>query len=84
MKCRSRSRNVYTPATIDLHTDPNRHKNGGRTASVGIRMENNSVKCFGCDSKPIGPVDFVMDVLGMEAADSALWIRVRAAAWSGG
>ena len=29
-------------------------------------MENNSVKCFGCDSKPMGPVDFVMDILRLE------------------
>jgi hypothetical protein len=33
---------------------PERHKNGDRTASVGIRSTNNTVKCFGCDSKPMG------------------------------
>ena len=54
---------------------PERHKNGDRTASVGVRTANNTVKCFGCDSKPMGPIDFAMDVLGMaSAADAALWI----------
>jgi hypothetical protein len=56
---------------------PNRHKNGDRTASVGIRTANNTVKCFGCDSKPMWPIDFVMDVLGLAAADAALWIAQR-------
>jgi hypothetical protein len=56
---------------------PDRHKNGDRTASVGIRSSNNTVKCFGCDSKPMGPIDFVMDVVGLAAADAALWIAER-------
>ena len=56
---------------------PDRHKNGDRTASVGIRGANNTVKCFGCGSKPMGPIDFVMDVLDMAAADAALWIAER-------
>jgi hypothetical protein len=53
---------------------PDRHKHGDRTASVGVRANNNTVKCFGCDSKPLGPIDLVMDVLDMSAADAALWI----------
>jgi len=53
---------------------PDRHQHGDRTASVGIRTRNNTVKCFGCDSKPLTPIDFVMDVLGLSAADAALWI----------
>jgi hypothetical protein len=53
---------------------PERHKNGDRTASVGIRSINNTVKCFGCDSKNMGPIDLVMDVLETTAADAALWI----------
>jgi hypothetical protein len=56
---------------------PERHKNGDRTASVGIRTSNNTVKCFGCNSKPMGPIDFVMDVLRLAAADAALWIAAR-------
>jgi hypothetical protein len=56
---------------------PDRHKNGDRTASVGIRAANNTVKCFGCGSKPMGPIDFVMDVLDLAAADAALWIGER-------
>lgn len=56
---------------------PERHKNNDRTASVGIRSTNNTVKCFGCNSKPMGPIDMVMDVLGVSAADAALWIAAR-------
>jgi hypothetical protein len=57
---------------------PDRHKNGDRTASVGIRASNNTVKCFGCDSRPMGPVDLVMEVHGMASpADAALWIAER-------
>lgn len=53
---------------------PERHEHGDRTASVGIRANNNTVKCFGCDSKPMGPIDMVMDVRGVGPADAALWI----------
>jgi hypothetical protein len=56
---------------------PERHQNGDRTASVGVRKINNKVKCFGCDSKPMGPIDLVMDVLNVEPADAALWISNR-------
>jgi hypothetical protein len=56
---------------------PDRHKHADRTASVSIRTSNNTVKCFGCGSKPIGPIDLVMDVLDMSAADAALWIAAR-------
>lgn len=57
---------------------PERHHNGDRTASVGIRTTNNTVKCFGCGIGPIGPIDLVVDVLGMSsAADAALWIAAR-------
>jgi hypothetical protein len=57
---------------------PDRHQHGDRTASVGIRTTNNTVKCFGCDSKPMGPIDLVMDVLGTESpADAAIWIAAR-------
>jgi len=57
---------------------PEQHKHGDRTASVGIRRKNNTVKCFGCDSKPMGPVDVVMNVLDLNGpADAALWIAER-------
>ena len=56
---------------------PDRHKNGDRSASVGIRIANNTVKCFGCDSKPIGPIDMVMAVRELGVADAALWIAGR-------
>ena len=57
---------------------PERHQHGDRTASVGVRATNNTVKCFGCDSKPMGPIDLVMDVHGTASpADAALWIADR-------
>jgi hypothetical protein len=56
---------------------PDRHQHGDRTASVGIRHSNNTVKCFGCDSRPMGPINLVMDVLGIASADAALWIAGR-------
>jgi hypothetical protein len=57
---------------------PERHQHGDRTASVGIRTSNNTVKCFGCDSNPMGPIDLVMDRLGIVGpADAALWIADR-------
>lgn len=74
---------VNVARALDLRLDgaskihcwhPDRHKNGDRTASVGIRTTNNTVKCFGCGLGPIGPIDFVMDVLGLPAADAASWI----------
>ena len=56
---------------------PERHQNGDRTASVGIRVSNNTVKCFVCDSRPMGPIDLVMDVRGVGPAEAALWIAER-------
>ena len=56
---------------------PERHEHGDRTASVGIRASNNTVKCFGCESKPMGPIDMVADVRGVGPADAALWIAER-------
>jgi hypothetical protein len=57
---------------------PERHQHGDRTASVAIRASNNTVKCFGCDSEPMGPIDLVMDVRELEnPADAALWIAER-------
>jgi hypothetical protein len=57
---------------------PQRHQHGDRTASVGIRRTSNTVKCFGCDSKPMGPIDLVMDALGLlKSADAAIWIAGR-------
>lgn len=57
---------------------PDLHENGDRTASVGIRKINNTVKCFGCDAGPLGPVDFVMSVLGLtNPGEAARWIAER-------
>jgi hypothetical protein len=78
---------VEVARALDLRLDgrskihcwyPNRHQHGDRTASVGIRAGNNTVKCFVCDLKPMGPIDLVMDVLGTSSpADAALWIAAR-------
>ena len=35
------------------------------------------VKCFGCDLGPIGPINLVMDVRGVNAGDAAIWIAER-------
>src|SRR5438477_8957130 len=57
---------------------PDRHQHGDRTASVGIRKATNTVKCFGCDSKPLGPVDLVLAVLNWtNPGDAAFWIAER-------
>jgi hypothetical protein len=56
---------------------PDRHQHGDRTASVAIRATNNTAKCFGCDSPPMGPIDLAMDVLGCAPAEAALWIAER-------
>jgi hypothetical protein len=51
------------------------HQNGDRTASVGIRKTNNTVKCFGCWVGPLGPIDLVMSVLElMNPGAAARWI----------
>jgi hypothetical protein len=55
--------------------DPERHQNGDRTASVGIRKANNTVKCFGCGAGPMGPVDLMMTVLQLKSpGEAARWI----------
>lgn len=57
---------------------PERHQHCDRTASVGIREANNTVKCFGCDIGPLGPIDLVMAVLGLSGpGDAARWISAR-------
>ena len=57
---------------------PDRHQHGDRTASVGIRSTNNTVKCFGCGEGPFGPADLVMNALGLaNPGDAACWIANR-------
>jgi hypothetical protein len=57
---------------------PEHHQNGDRTASVGIRKTNNTVKCFGCWVGPLGPIDLVMSVLGSKnPGEAARWIAGR-------
>jgi hypothetical protein len=54
------------------------HQHSDRTASVGIRKTNNTIKCFGCDIGPLGPVDLVMAVLRLtNPGDAARWISER-------
>lgn len=56
---------------------PDRHHNNDRTASVGVRKTNNTVKCFGCACElgPIGPIDLVVDVMRLDSpAQAGLWI----------
>ena len=56
---------------------PQLHQNGDRTASVGIRKKNNTVKCFGCGLGPFGPVDLVTQVLELSVGKAARWIASR-------
>jgi hypothetical protein len=53
---------------------PEKHKNGDRTPSVGIHVEANRVKCFGCDSRYMSVVDLVMDVQGVAFLQAIRWI----------
>ena len=56
---------------------PDRHHNGDRTASVGVRKMNNTVKCFGiaCGIGPFGPIDLVKDVLNVASPQEAFGAR---------
>src|SRR5438105_9538916 len=51
-----------------------KHKNGDRTASVGIWKSTNRVKCFGCDTPTMSVVDLVMNVRAEDAASAANWL----------
>lgn len=54
---------------------PERHQHDDRTASVGVRRANNTVKCFGCGAGPLGPIDLVMEVRGLKnPGEAARWI----------
>ena len=54
---------------------PELHEHGDRTASVGIRTTNNTVKCFGCGIGPLGPADLVSAVRGLKSpGEAARWI----------
>ena len=51
-----------------------RHKNGDRTASVGIWKSTNKVKCFACATPPMGVIDLVMDVLSVDLRAAIRWL----------
>jgi hypothetical protein len=53
-----------------------RHKNGDRTASVGIWKITNRVKCFGCGTPSMSVVDLVVDVTGTDVAGAAQWLAL--------
>jgi hypothetical protein len=57
---------------------PQLHKQDDRTASVGIKKVNNTVKCFGCGTGPFGPIDLVIEVQGLtNSGTAARWIAAR-------
>jgi hypothetical protein len=57
---------------------PDLHQHGDRTASVGIREINNTVKCFGCGIGPLSVIDLVRAVLGTERVrEAAEWVAAR-------
>jgi hypothetical protein len=53
---------------------PEKHKNGDRSASVGIDRRTNRVKCFGCNTKSMSVLDFVMDVHGFAIPEAIRWL----------
>jgi hypothetical protein len=53
---------------------PERHQHRDRTPSVSIRRRNNTIKCFGCGTRPMTVVDLVMDARGFSVADAARWL----------
>lgn len=53
---------------------PDKHEHGDRTASVSVCRGQNKIKCFGCNSRLMGPLDLVADVLEKTPEDAALWI----------
>ena len=75
----ARALDLTIQANGNIHCwQPELHQNGDRTASVGIRKFNNTVKCFGCGIGPLGPVDLVMAVLGLNNPGAAArWIAER-------
>jgi hypothetical protein len=63
---------------------PDRHQHGDRTASVSIHRTGKRLRCFGCNTRSMRPVDLVLDVLGnagaaevTNLADAATWIAER-------
>ena len=56
---------------------PERHKNGDKTASVAINVQQNYLKCFGRAIPPLHPINLVMDVRQIEAHLAAQWIAER-------
>jgi hypothetical protein len=68
----------FASATMLHCWRPERHQHGDRTASASILTSSNKIKCFVCNFRPKGPIDFAMDVLEMSSpADAALWIAAR-------
>lgn len=62
-----------SPGTIHCWRS-DRHQHQDRTASVGIQKISNKVKCFVCDEVSLGPVDLVMNVMGIGAREAGNWI----------
>src|ERR1039458_687926 len=68
----------FASATMVHCWHPDRHQHNDRTASDSILTHSNKIKCFVCNLRPNGPLDFVMDVLNLSSpADAALWIAAR-------
>ena len=56
---------------------PERHQHDDRTPSVGVWKRFNRVKCFVCPMRPLGPIDLVIDVLGLNPGQAIRWIAQR-------
>src|SRR5215472_17497210 len=54
---------------------PERHQHGDRTPSASIRPKNDTIRCFGCGTRPLSVVDLVMDARGLCVTDAARWLN---------
>jgi hypothetical protein len=52
------------------------HQHADRTPSVSIRRTTNTVKCFGCGTGPLSPVDLVMNVRSCTIHEAANWLKL--------
>jgi hypothetical protein len=56
---------------------PENHQHGDRTPSVGLHQRSNTAKCFVCDSRPLSPIDLVMNIRNVTLQEAVTWITKR-------
>ena len=81
----ARALNLRIGTNGNIHCwHPEQHQHGDRTASVGIRKINNTVKCFGFGVGPLSVVDLVMAVLQLKNPGAAARWSILSGAMSRG